>query len=128
MARGRLRPPMAEELSTPAWPPPSWLGPPRVSTASMVSVLPSMPMARGVLMLSPQLMLMLTMDMDMDMDMDTTMARGRLRLMLTTPMDMVSDMVMDMVMDTMDMDMDLDMATTTERGVLMPSPQLMLML
>merc|ERR1712002_923120 len=75
MARGRLRPPMAEELSTPAWPPPSWLGPPRVSTASMVSMLPSMPMARGVLMLSPQLMLMpmdmasdMAMDMDMDMD------------------------------------------------------------
>merc|ERR1712002_866539 len=99
MARGRLRPPMAEELSTPAWPPPSWLGPPRVSTASMVSVLPSMPMARGVLMLSPQLMLMLTM-----------------------PMDMVSDMAMDMdmVLDTMDMDMDMDMDTSMARGRLMP--------
>merc|ERR1712002_198008 len=90
MARGRLRPPMAEELSTPAWPPPSWLGPPRVSTASMVSVLPSMAMARGVLMLNPQLMLMLTMPMDMvsdmDMDMDTTMARGRLMPLMVSPL------------------------------------------
>merc|ERR1712083_1233542 len=62
-------------------------------------------MARGLLMLSPRLMLMLSTDTDtvlptMDMDMPT--------------------------MDTMDTHMLTTMATTMARGLLMPSPLLLL--
>merc|ERR1712055_1229289 len=65
--------------------------------------------ARGLLMLSPRLMLILTSSMvDMaDMDMDT----------------------MDMVLDTVDMGDTMDMVSdTTARGLLMLSPRLMLIL
>merc|ERR1712168_784429 len=103
-----------------------------------------LPMARGLPMLSPLLMLlMLIMDMDitlvmptmdtldthMPTTMDTTMARGPLmlsqllllspRLMLILSTDMDTDLLTtDMAMLTMD--------TTMARGLLMLSPLLML--
>merc|ERR1719312_1915821 len=109
-------------------------------------------MARGLLMLSPPLMLlMLIMDMDITLDMptmdtmdthmpttmDTTMERGPLmpspplplspRLMLSTDTD-TDLLIMDMDMPTMDtMDTHMPtMDTTMARGLLMLSPLLML--
>merc|ERR1711875_39853 len=59
-------------------------------------------MARGPLMLSPDM----DMDTATDMDMVTTDTMARDQLMLNQDMD---TMAMDMVMDTMDMDMAMDM-------------------
>merc|ERR1712055_583674 len=73
--------------------------------------------ARGLLMLSPKLMLILTFSMEAMVDMD-----------MVDMADMDMD-TMDMVLDTVDMEDTMDMVSdTTARGLLMLSPRLMLIL